>query len=188
MGENIYITLFLNLIETYLIIIGRPLTSIFLICLILHSKLSCALSIAADNSTKILRVNSDQLTIRNSSAAPFVTYGSPIEWKATATGTVLITWHKIAPFVLSCNGGHLGFQFLVNNERGAFSTMNFITNINRFAVGDMVYAPIYDMFTIVHGGIYSITMHYFAQSFSSCLVNTRGNSAGFEIFKIEYVK
>jgi hypothetical protein len=149
--------------------------------------LACALSAATQNSTNILTVYADQLTIRNSSADPFVTYGYPIEWKATATGTVLITWHKIAPFVLSCMGGHLGFLFLVNNARGTFYTMNFITNINRFVAGDMVYAPIYDMFTVVQGVTYTITMNYFAQSFSSCLVNTRGNSAGYEIFKIEYV-
>ncbi|CAF2056106.1 unnamed protein product, partial [Rotaria magnacalcarata] len=140
------------------------------------------------NSTKILRVNSGQLTIRNSSAAPLVAYDLPIEWNATATGTVLMTWDKIAPFVLSCNGGNLDFQFLVNNTRGTFSAMHLITNVNRFVGGDIVYAPIYDMFTIVQGGIYSITMHYFAQSFSSCLVNTRGNSVGSGFFKIEYVK
>ena len=129
-----------------------------------------------------------QTTI-TAATAGYTTYGLTASWTASKSGTVLITWHKLPVYVFSgCGTANLGFLFLVNGGQGLTGTTGWITNIARFAGGDVYYAPMADYFSVASGTTYTISMLYMAQSWSSCTVNTAGNASGKEQFTIQYIE
>lgn len=110
-------------------------------------------------------------------------------WVAPATGNVMLTFNKKPPYVFSgCAGGNLGFSIRVNGTEGSLTNQSFITNIHRLANGDVHFAPAIDIWSVTAGVTYTITTEYFSQSFSSCTVNTTGNSSGSDHIKLEYVQ
>jgi len=141
------------------------------------------------NLTAVRTISNDQLTVRSSTPGR-TNFGGTTTWVAPTTGQVIITWHRIPPFVFQCAQGNLGYAFTLNGNQGALAPQSFITNIGRFTGssfgGDLVYPPIVDKFAVVAGTTYTIAMQYFAQSFESCTANMRGNSAGPDTFVIQY--
>ena len=113
---------------------------------------------------------------------------STSSWTAPATGDVMMTFNKKPPYVLGCTSGHMGFSLRVNGAQGSLTNQSFITFINRFQNGDVHFEPAIDIFSVTAGVTYTVTTEYLTQSFTSCTVNTGGNSSGRDHVKIEYIQ
>ena len=114
-------------------------------------------------------------------------------WTAPATGQVMMTFYKKPPYVFQgCAGGNLGFHIRLNGASGLLGNQSFITNIHRFVTaslgGDLHFAPSMDYWNVTAGTTYTLTTEYFSQSFSTCTVNTMGNSSGRDHIKVEYLQ
>jgi hypothetical protein len=135
----------------------------------------------------VRQTSNGQVTITAQSPPGFNNYGTPLTWVAPASGNVLVTWHKVPPYLISCLQANLGFRFLVNGLEGSIGNLKFITAIHRYGVGDIPYPPIVDRFTVTAGVTYSIQMQYFLQNAENCIINAMGNSSGGDTFVIEYI-
>ncbi|WP_373998758.1 hypothetical protein [Bdellovibrio bacteriovorus] len=125
--------------------------------------------------------------VTTSSAPSYVTM-STRTWTAPATGMVLMTYYKIAPYIFSCASGNLGFRFTVDGATGFMGNHAFITGVHRYQNGEAVFPPMVDTFNVTEGTTYTIATQYFTQSFSSCLFNSHGNSSGQDTIVIQYVQ
>lgn len=141
---------------------------------------------AASTLPSVVTFSTSNTTVTTSSAPSFVTLYSAT-WTAPESGKVLMTMYKIAPYLFSCTSGNFGFRFTVNGVTGAINNHNFISNIARYQNGEAVFAPTVDTFNVIAGATYTLAIQYFSQSFSSCTINTRGNSSGSDTIVIQYV-